>query len=77
MKKDEIAEKQRKGEIAEVHIVQAPSAKRKEWILFFEEHQGHSHFLVTEDEKVCSYPSVDASIEALQALGIKRAMIMF
>jgi len=77
VKKGEIAESQRKGEIAEVHIVQAPSAKQKEWILLFKERQGYSHFLVTDDEKVCSYSSVDAAIEALRTLGFKRAEIMF
>ncbi len=77
MKKDEVAESQRKGKIAEVHIVQVPSAQKKEWILLFEERQGHSHFLVTDDEKVCSYSSVDSALETLSALGFKRAEIMF
>ncbi len=76
MKKNEIKELREKGHVDAVKIVRSP-ADASEWVVLFKENDGKSFFLVSDDDEVCSYVTLDTVIEALDALGFARAEVLF
>lgn len=76
MKRQAIINLHREQRIDAVSIMPAPS-REKHWILFFEESEGRSYFLLNEQDEVRQFQTVDSAIEELQALGFKRAEIRF
>lgn len=76
MKRQAIIDLHEEQRIAAVSIMPAPS-REKHWILFFEESEGRSYFLLNEDDEVSQFQTVDGAIEELQSLGFKRAEIRF
>ncbi|TDT37691.1 hypothetical protein DES49_2648 [Halospina denitrificans] len=76
MKRQAIIDLHREQRIDAVSIMPAPS-REKHWILFFEESEGRSYFLLNEEDEVSQFKTIDSAVEELQALGFKRADIRF
>lgn len=76
MKTYEIEALREKNCVDSVKIVRSPSDVR-EWVVLFKDIEGKSFFLVSEDDEVCSYVTLDAAIEALDALEFARAEVLF
>lgn len=76
MKREDIIDLHSNHRIEAARIIPAPSQGRQ-WILFFEETEGRSYFLLNEDGEVCQFQTVDSAIEELQALGFKWAEVRF
>lgn len=76
MKKNEIKKLREKGRVDAVKIVRSPADASK-WVVLFKENDGKSYFLVSDDDEVCSYSTLDAVVEALDALGFARAEVLF
>lgn len=76
MKKNDIKELREKGRVDAVKIVRSP-ADASEWVVLFKENDGKSYFLVSDDDEVCSYSTLDAVVEALDAFGFTRAEVLF
>lgn len=76
MKKNEIKELRENGGVDAVKIVRSP-ADASEWVVLFKENDGKSFFLVSDDDEVCSYETLDLVVEALDALGFARAEVLF
>ncbi len=76
MKKNEIKILREKGSVDSVKIVRSP-ADASEWVVLFKENDGKSFFLVSDDDEVCSYETLDAVVEGLDALGFARAEVLF
>lgn len=76
MKKNEIKALREKGRIDAVKIMRSP-ADASEWIVLFKENEGKSFFLISDDDEMCAYPTLDDAVDALDALGFARAEVMF
>ena len=76
MKRQAIIDFHREQRIDAVSIMPAPS-REKHWILFFEESEGRSYFLLNEEDEVYQFQTVDSAVEELQTLGFKRAEVRF
>ncbi|EMP56882.1 hypothetical protein MSNKSG1_03195 [Marinobacter santoriniensis NKSG1] len=59
-----------------VKIVRSP-ADANEWVVLFKEKDGKSFFLISDNDQVCSYATLDAAVHALDALGFARAEVLF
>lgn len=76
MKKHEIEALQENNRVDSVKIVRSPSDAR-EWVVLFKEIEGKSFFLISDDDQVCSHVTLDAAVEALDAMGFARAEVLF
>ncbi|WP_152207999.1 hypothetical protein [Marinobacter changyiensis] len=76
MKKHEIEALRENNRVDAVKIVRSPSNAR-EWVVLFKEIEGKSFFLISDEDQVCSYVTLDAAVETLDALGFARAEILF
>ncbi len=76
MKKHDIKALREESRVVSVKIVRSPSDAR-EWVVLFKEIEGKSFFLISDDDQVCSYATLDAAVEALDALGFARAEVLF
>lgn len=76
MKKHEIKALLGKSRVDAVKIVRSPSDPQ-EWVVLFKEVEGKSFFLVSDDDQVCSYATLDAAVEILDELGFARAEVLF
>lgn len=76
MKKSEIEALREKKSIDSVKILRSPSDAR-EWVLLFKLVEGTSFFLISEDDQVCSYATLDEAVEALDSVGFARAEVLF
>ena len=76
MRKHEIEALRENSRVDSVKIVRSPSDAR-EWVVLFKEIEGKSFFLISDDDEVCSYATLDAAVEVLDALGFARAEILF
>ncbi len=76
MRREDIINLHRNRKIDTVRIMPAPS-KHKHWILFFEETEGRSYFLLNENGEVSLLPTTDSAIAELQDMGFKWAEIRF
>lgn len=76
MKKHEIKALREKSRVDSIKIVRSPS-NVSEWIVFFKDLDGKSFFLVSDDDQVCSYTTLDNAVEELDALGFTRAEVLF
>lgn len=76
MKKHEITVLREKNRVDSVKIVRSPSTAR-EWVVLFKEIEGKSFFLISDDDQVCSYATLDAAVDALDTLGFARAEVLF
>jgi hypothetical protein len=45
--------------------------------ILFKDIEGKTFFLISDDDHVCSYANLDATVEALDALGFARAEVLF
>lgn len=59
-----------------VKIVRSP-ADASEWVVLFKEKDGKSFFLISDDDRVCSYVTLDTAVQELDALGFARAEVLF
>lgn len=76
MQKNEIEALRKKSLVDSVKIVRSPS-DASEWLVLFKEKDGKSFFLISDDDQVCSYATLDAAVQALDALGFARAEVLF
>lgn len=76
MKKHEIKTLREKSHVDSVKILRSPS-DASEWVVLFKVLGGKSFLLITDEEQVCRYATLDAAVEALDALGFARAEILF
>lgn len=76
MKKDDIAEARHQEKLIAVQILPATTAA-EEWMLLFEEHTGHSYFLVSEDNEIHIFNNVEEALDVLRELDFHRAEITF
>lgn len=76
MKKEFIAESRHQGKLVAVQILPS-SAKAKEWLLLFEENSGHSYFLISDENKVQVFQTVEDALNMLSELEFYRAEIVF
>ncbi len=76
MKKHEIEALREKSRVDSVKIVRSPS-DASEWVVLFKKFSGKSFFLISDDDRVCSYATLDAAVEALDAMGFARAEVLF
>jgi hypothetical protein len=76
MKKSEIRELLEKDHIDAVKIMRSP-ADPSQWIVLLKVNDGKSFFLISDDEQVCAYPSLDDAVDTLDAIGFVRAEVMF
>ncbi len=76
MKKHDIEVLREKGLVDSVKIVRSPSDST-EWVVLFKKISGKSFFLISNDDQVRTYTTIDAAVEALDALGFARAEVMF
>ncbi|WP_040886602.1 hypothetical protein [Marinobacter santoriniensis] len=76
MRKHEIEALRKKGLVDSVKIVRSP-ADANEWVVLFKEKDGKSFFLISDNDQVCSYATLDAAVHALDALGFARAEVLF
>ncbi|UZE96277.1 hypothetical protein [Alkalimarinus alittae] len=53
------------------------SAKKGDWVLLMKERDGKSHFLVTDNDEIQSFKSIDDAVKALQHIGYRRAKLFF
>ena len=59
-----------------VKIVRSP-ADASEWVVLFKEKDGKSFFLISDDDQVSSYVTLDTAVQELDALGFARAEVLF
>jgi len=76
MKKHEIETLRGKNQIDSVKIVRSPS-DANEWLVLIKILGGQSFFLISDDDEVCSYASLDTAVAELDALGFARAEVLF
>lgn len=76
MKKNEIQKLREQRRVDSVKIVRSPS-DATQWVLFFKELGGKSFFLVSNDDQVCSYTTLDQAVETLESLEFARAEVLF
>ncbi|MBU2954994.1 hypothetical protein [Marinobacter sp. F3R08] len=76
MKKQEIKALREDNRVDSVKIVRSPSDASK-WVVLFKEIDGKSFFLVSDDDQVCSYLTLDTAVETLDSLGFARAEVLF
>ncbi len=76
MKKQKIKALREDNRVDSVKIVRSPS-DASEWVVLFKEIEGKSFFLVSDDDQVCSYLTLDAAVETLDSLGFARAEVLF
>lgn len=76
MKKHEIRTLREKSHVDSVRIVRSPS-DASEWVVLFEVLGGKSFLLISDDDQVCSYVTLDTAVEALDTLGFARAEVLF
>jgi len=76
MKKHEIKVLREKRQVDSVKIVRSPS-DASEWVVLAKILGGQSFFLISDDNEVCSYTSLDTAVAELDALGFARAEVLF
>lgn len=76
MNKHEIKTLREENRVDSVKILRSPSNAR-EWVLLFKLLEGTSFFLISDDEQVYSYSTLDMAVEALDTLGFARAEVLF
>lgn len=76
MKVHEIVALRERQCIDSVKILRSPS-NAKEWVLLFTELGGKSFFLVSDEDRVRCYSSLNVVVNQLDALGFVRAEILF
>lgn len=76
MKKHEIKARREENRVDSVKIVRSPSDAH-EWVVLFKEIEGKSFFLISDDDQVCSYATLDEAVEVLDTLGFARAEVLF
>ncbi len=76
MQKHKIEALRKKGLVDSVKIVRSPS-DASEWLVLLKENDGKSFFLISDDDQVRSYATLDAAVQALDALGFARAEVLF
>ena len=76
MKKHEIKARREENRVDSVKIVRSPS-NAHEWVILFKDIEGKTFFLISDDDHVCSYANLDATVEALDALGFAHAEVLF
>ena len=76
MKKHEIKARREENRVDSVKIVRSPSDAH-EWVVLFKEIEGQSFFLISDDDQVCSYATLDEAVEVLDTLGFARAEVLF
>lgn len=76
MRESEIRAIREKGNLGPVKILRSPTQTRM-WILLFKEPNGKSFFLVSDNDEMRSYSTVDDAVETLHSLGFSRAEILF
>ncbi|MDY6816352.1 MAG: hypothetical protein SV598_10845 [Pseudomonadota bacterium] len=76
MKKHEIETLRGKNQVDSVKIVRSPS-DANEWLVLIKILGGQSFFLISDDDEVCSYASLDTAVAELDALGFARAEVLF
>lgn len=47
------------------------------WLVLMHDRDGKSYFLVSDNEDVLSFQTVDSAIEILQSIGFRRAKLFF
>ncbi len=76
MKEHEIKARREENRVDSVKIVRSPSGAG-EWVILFKEIDGKSFFLISDDDQVCSYATLDEAVEVLDTLGFARAEVLF
>ena len=76
MKKHEIKTLREKSQVDSVKIVRSPS-DATEWVVLIKILGGQSFFLISDEDEVCSYASLDTAVSELDALGFARAEVLF
>ncbi|WP_372985388.1 hypothetical protein [Marinobacter sp.] len=76
MKKHEIKALREKSQVDSVKIVRSPS-DACEWVVLIKILGGQSFFLISDDDEVCSFVSLDTAVAELDELGFARAEVLF
>lgn len=76
MKKHDIKTLREQSQVDSVKIVRSPS-DASEWVVLIKMLGGQSFFLISDDEEVRSYASLDTAVAELDALGFARAEVLF
>ncbi len=76
MKKHEIQTLRENNQVDSVKIVRSPS-DASEWVVLIKKLGGQSFFLISDDDEVCSFLSLDTAVAELDALGFARAEVLF
>ncbi len=76
MKRNEIKELLEKDRIDAVKIMRSP-ADPGQWIVLLKLNDGKSFFLISDDDQVWAYPTLDDAVNTLDEIGFVRAEVMF
>lgn len=62
--------------LASVRVV-PNTVEKGEWLIFIKDKKGKSYFLVSENDEVISFKSIDNAIDTIRQIGFRRAKVFF